>query len=159
MQVIIYNRLDSNNLIYYSQLQSSRSFNGIQLKLRKFQPYTEIGNLKGAGHKVNVTKHCKRYYVTNQTENRITNQQIVKEYRVRWKIEVLFRNLKQLCHLEECQSQRTITQRHYVYVCICALLVLEEQNKRSVYAAKKYFQQKMIGFKINGNRALRLLAA
>ena len=71
--------------------------------------------------KVNVTKHCNRYYVTNMTENRITSQQIVNEYRVRWKIEVLFRNLKQLCHLEECQSKRTITQRHYVYVCMRAL--------------------------------------
>ena len=153
------NWLDNNKLIYYSQLQSNRTFNGIQLKMRKFQPYSEIGNLKGVGHKVSVTKHCKRYYVTNQTENRITSRQIVKEYRDRWKIEVLFRNLKQLCHLEECQSQRTITQKHYVYVCMRALMLLEEQNERSVFAAKKSFQQKMIGFKINGNRALRLLAA
>ena len=73
--------------------------------------------------KVNVTKHCNRYYVTNMTENRITSQQIVNEYRVRWKIEVLFRNLK---------------------------------HQRSVYEAKKYFQQKFIGIKYNGNKALRL---
>ena len=44
----------------------------------------------------NMDKHCKRYYVTNATGKRITSQQIVKEYRDRWKIEVLFRNLKQL---------------------------------------------------------------
>ena len=153
------NWLDNNKLIYYSQLQSNRSFNEKQLKMRKFQPYSEIGNLKGVGHKVSVAKHCKRYYVTNMTENRITSQQIVKEYRVRWKIEVLFRNLKQFCHLEECQSQRIITQMHYVYVCMRALMLLEEQNKRSVYEAKKYFQQKFIGIKINGSKALRLLAA
>ena len=35
----------------------------------------------------------------------------------------------------------------------------EELNKRSVYEAKKYFQQKFIGVKHNGNKALRLLAA
>ena len=93
------------------------------------------------------------------TENRITRQQIVKEYRVRWKIEVLFRNLKQLCHLEECQSKRTITQKHYIYVCMRALTLLEKQNKGSVYEDKKYFQQKFIGIKHNGNRALRLLTA
>lgn len=46
------NWLDNNKLIYYSQLQSNRTFNGIQLKMRKFQPYTEQGTLKGAGHKV-----------------------------------------------------------------------------------------------------------
>ena len=153
------NWLNSNKLIYFSQLASNRSFNGKQLKMRRFQPYTEQGILKGVKHKVNVTKHCKRYYVTNMTDTRITSQQIVKEYRLRWKIEVLFRNLKQLCHLEECQSKRTITQKHYVYACIQALMLLEKQNKRSLYEAKKYFQQKFIGIKCNGNKALRLLAA
>ena len=153
------NWLNNNKLTYYSQLASNRIFSGTQLKMRKFQPYVEQGYLKGVRHKVNVTKHCGRYYVTNSTENSITSQQIVKEYRDRWKIEVLFRNLKQLCHLEECQSYRTTTQKHYVYACMCALMLLEKQNKRSVYEAKKYFQQNLIGIKHNGNRALRLLAA
>lgn len=153
------NWLDNNNLVYFSQLASNRSFNGQQLKMRRFQPYAEQGYLKGVGHKVSVTKHCKRYYVTNATESRITSQQIVKEYRDRWKIEVLFRNLKQLCHLEECQNYKTNAQKHYVYACIRAFLLLEEQNKRSIYEAKKYFQQKFIGIKHNGNKALRLLAA
>ena len=48
---------------------------------------------------------------------------------------------------------------HYVYVCIHALMLVERQNKRSLYEAKKYFQQKFIGIKHNGNKALRLLAA
>lgn len=107
----------------------------------------------------NMDKHCKRYYVTNATGKRITSQQIVKEYRDRWKIEVLFRNLKQLCRLEECQNRKTIAQKHYIYVCLQALMLLERQNQRSLYEAKKYFQQKFIGIKHNGNKALRLLAA
>lgn len=153
------NWLDNNDLIYFSQLASNRSFNGQQLKMRRFQPYAEQGYLKGVGHKVGVTKHCKRYYVTNSTENRITSQQIVKQYRDRWKIEVLFRNLKQLCHLEECQNYKTIAQKHYVYACIRAFMLLEQQNKRSLYEDKKYFQQKYIRLKHNGNTALRLLNA
>ena len=137
------NWLNNNNLIYYSQLASNRSFNGQQLKMRKFQPYSEQGTLKGVGHKVSVTKHCKRYYVTNSTENRITSQQIVKQYRDRWKIEVLFRNLKQLCHLQECQSRRTVTQKHYVYACFRAFLLLEGKNKRSLYEAKNIFNKNL----------------
>ena len=70
------NWLDDNKLRYYSQLQSNRSFNGKQLKMRKFQPYSEIGNLKGVRHKVNVTKHCKRYYVTNRTESNYSAERI-----------------------------------------------------------------------------------
>ena len=38
-------------------------------------------------------------------------------------------------------------------------MLLEKQNKRSLYEAKKYFQQKFIGVKNNGNKALKLLAA
>ena len=76
---------------------------------------------------------------------------------------MLFRNLKQLCHeynnFGECQNRKTIAQKHYVYACIHALMLLERQNKRSLYEAKKYFQQKFIGIKHNGNKALRLLAA
>ena len=153
------NWLDNNNLAYYSQLASNRSFNGQQLKMHRFQPCSEEGYLKGVGHRVSVAKHCKRYYVTNATGKCVTRQQIVKEYRDRWKIEVLFRNLKQLCHLEECQNRKTIAQKHYVYACIQALMLLERQKKRSLYEAKKYFQQKFIGIKRNGNKALRLLAA
>ena len=72
---------------------------------------------------------------------------------------MLFRNLKQLCHLEESQNYRTIAQKHYIYVCLQALMLLERQNQRSLYEAKKYFQQKFIGIKHNGYKALRLFAA
>ena len=155
------NWLNNNGLRYYSQLASNRSFNGQQLKMHRFQPYAESGYLKGVGHRVSVAKYCKRYYVTDATEKSITRQQIVKEYRDRWKIEVLFRNLKQLCHeynnFGECQNYRTIAQKHYIYVCLQALMLHERQNKRSLYEAKKYFQQKFIGIKHNGYKALRLL--
>ena len=45
------------------------------------------------------------------------------------------------------------------YACIHALMLLERQNKRGLYEAKKYFQSKFIGVKHNGNKVLRLLAA
>ena len=41
------NWLDNNNLTYYSQLASNRSFNGQQLKMHRFRPCTEEGYLKG----------------------------------------------------------------------------------------------------------------
>ena len=47
----------------------------------------------------------------------------------------------------------------YVYACIRVLTLVKKQNKRSLDEAKKYFQQKFIGIKHNGNKALRLLAA
>ena len=139
------NKLHSFGWIYFTQLASNRSFNGKQLKMRRFQPYTEEGNLKGVGHKVNITKYCKRYYVTNETGKHITSKYIVNHYRVRWGIEVLFRVLKQLCHLQDCQSQRTKAQKHYVFMCFKAFIILQDQNEKSLYQAKKSFQQKYLG--------------
>lgn len=153
------NKIQSFNWVYYTQAPSNRVFNGKQLKMRRFQPYAQEGYFRGVGHKVNITKYCKRYYATNATGNGITSKFIVKHYRVRWAIEVLFRALKQLCHLEDCQSKNTRTQRHYVYMCIQTFMVLQAQNAKSVYEAKKVFQQKYLRLKINGNRALRQLAA
>lgn len=155
----ILNKLHSFDWVYYTQIASNRVFNGQQLKMRRFQPYSEEGNLKGVGHKVNITKYCKRYYATNATGKHITSKFIVKHYRVRWDIEVLFRSLKQLCHLQDCQSKRTNTQRHYVYMCIKAFMSLQNLKQKSVYQAKKYFQQKNLKIKINGNKALRLMTA
>ncbi len=112
------NRLNSFNWIYFTQIASNRVFDGKQLKMRRFQPYSQEGYLKGVGHKVSITKYCKRYYATNATGNRITSKFIVNHYRLRWGIEVLFRDLKQLCHLQNCQSKRTQAQRHLFYLTV-----------------------------------------
>lgn len=153
------NKLQSFNWTYFTQIACNRVFNGKQLKMRRFQPYSEEGFLKGVGHRVSITKYCKRYYATNATGKGITSQYIVKHYRVRWAIEVLFRSLKQLCHLQDCQSKSTKAQRHYIYVCIEAFMRLQDQKEKSVYEAKRVFQQKYLHLKINGNKALRQLAA
>ena len=149
------NKLHSSNWIYFTQLASNRSFNGCQLKMHRFQPYKEEGNLKGVGHRVSITKYCKRHYATNATGKSITSKYIVNHYRVRWSIEVLFRDLKQLCHLQDCQGKKIQAQKHYVYMCIRALITLQDQNKKSFFQAKKHFQQKYLKIKINGNKALR----
>ena len=83
----------------------------------------------------------------------------MNHYRVRWSIEVLFRNLKQLCHLQDCQGKKILAQKHYVYMCIRAFITLQDQNEKSLYQAKKTFQQKYLRIKINGNKALRQVAA
>jgi len=38
-------------------------------------------------------------------------------------------------------------------------MVLQNQEKNTVYEAKVYFQQKFMGRKINGDKALRLMTA
>lgn len=153
------NLLDNNGIIYYCQLPRNRVFNNEQLKKQKFQLLPKEGKLKGVGHTVSVIKHCKRYYVTNATGKKVSRQQILKNYKVRWDIEELFRALKQLCHIKECKSRTLKAQRKYVMLCLNAFMVLQNQEKNTVYEAKVYFQQKFMGRKINGDKALRLMTA
>lgn len=153
------NTLHKNGIIYYTQLPSNRVFNKEQLKKRKFDLQPEIGKIRGVGHDVSVVKHCKRYYATNATRNKVSRQQILKNYKVRWSVEELFRALKQLCHIKECKSRTLKAQKKYIMICLNAFIVLQNQQKGSVYEAKLYFQQKFMGRKINGNKALKLLTA
>lgn len=171
MYVCFDSKYPSNNMLnilnnfkwtYYTQLPSNRLFNDVQLKNRKFQLLPEKGELKGVGHKVNVVKHCKRYYVTNAkitTGNTVSRQQILSNYGTRWSIEEFFRALKQLCHLKECKSRPISLQRRYIMLTFRAFMLLQDQKQSSIYEAKIYFQRKFLGKKINGNKALRLIAA
>jgi len=77
--------LHSFGRVYFTQLASNRSFDGQQLKMRRFQPYSQEDFLKGVG----IAKYCKRYYATNSTGKSITTKYIVNHYRLRWGIEVL----------------------------------------------------------------------
>ena len=156
---VLLNTIHQYGWEYYCQLASNRIFDGKQLKSRRFQPYAEEGRLKGVGHRVRISKYRKRYYVTNATGKLLSTQQIVTEYRVRWKIEELFRALKQVCHIEDCRSRRLSAQRRYITLSIQAFLLLQKENQGTVYVAKKVFQQKQLRLKINADKALRRLAA
>jgi hypothetical protein len=153
------NYLDANQCVYYCQLPCNRSFNGQQLKDTRFQPLPQEGFLKGVGHKVSVTKHCKKYFATNATGKGVTRQQIVNHYRVRWGIEDLFRALKQVTHFQECKSRSFQAQRRYILMCLKAFLLLQQQNASTIYQAKTQFQQKYFNLKVKADKALRKLAA
>ena len=155
----ILNLIDSYGWTYYTQLPCNRNFKSQQLKTRRFKPYSEIGYLKEVGHRVCVAKHKKRYYATNSTENRVTREQIVKRYRYRWVIEVLFRELKQCCHLQDCQSLKASIQKKYIAMCLKAHLQLQEFNQKSIYQAKLHFLTNHLRLKVNADRLLNGFAA
>lgn len=152
------NVINDLNWIYYTQLPQNRVFNTEQLKKQEFHLEVKAGKLKKVGHMVSVIKHCRRYYATNAGKN-VSRQQILRSYKTRWGIEDFFRSLKQLCHIKECKSRTIKQQRRYILMSIQAFMVLQAQNRNTIYEAKVYFQQKFMGKRINGNKALRYLAA
>ena len=152
------NKINDFNWIYYTQLPQNRVFNREQLKKQEFHLQPKKGSLKGVVHKVSVIKHCRRFYATNAGNN-VSRQQILRNYKTRWGIEDFFRSLKQLCHIKECKSRTIEQQRRYFMLSMQAFMLLQSMNKNTIYEAKLYFQQKFMGRRINGNKALKLLAA
>ena len=150
----VLNFVDSVGWKYFSQLPCSRLFRGNQLKNQRFQPQPYKGKLRGVGHEVSVSKHCKRFYVTNMTECNVSRQKMVSEYRQRWCIEVFFRDLKQSCHLEEYQGLKTLSQRRFIYYCFKAYSVLQDLNQKSIFQAKMHFWCNHLGLKLSFDKAL-----
>jgi len=153
------NRINDFKWTYYTQLPRNRVFGGEQLSKQEFHLQVKTGKLNGVAHIVSVIKHCGRFYATNATGNNVSRQQILKSYRPRWAIEEYFRVLKQLCHLKECKSRKIKQQRRYILVVMRAYMLLSHMGKSTIYEAKLHFQQKFMGRKINGDKALRLLTA
>ena len=152
------NRINDFGWIYYTQLPQNRVFNREQLKKQEFHLQSMKGRLKNVVHEVSVIKHCHRFYATNEGNN-VSRQQILRNYKTRWGIEDFFRSLKQLCHIKECKSRKIEQQRRYFMLSMQAFMLLQSMNKNTIYEAKLHFQQKFMGRKINGDKALRLLAA
>ena len=64
-----------------------------------------------------------------------------------------------LCHIKECKSRKIVQQRRYFFLSMKAFMLLQSMNKNTIYEAKLDFQQKFMGRKINGDKALRMLIA
>ena len=152
------NRINDFGWIYYTQLPQNRVFNREQLKKQEFHLQVKEGRVKGVVHEVSVVKHCRRFYASNAGKN-VSRQQILKNYKTRWGIEDFFRSLKQLCHIKECKSRKIEQQRRYFFLSMKAFMLLQSMNKNTIYEAKLDFQQKFMGRKINGDKALKLLIA
>lgn len=108
--------LTRHNQIFYSQLPKGRLFNNQALKtVNNGRPYwQETGVIKG-GIKVQVVRNRKKYYATN--ENSVTREEQLKRYKLRWRIEEIFRFVKQELGFERCHSQSLRGQNTHFGVC------------------------------------------
>lgn len=85
-----------------------------------------------------VIRYDDKFFVTNNLL--VSNQRVIQSYRLRWKIEEIFRFLKSELHLEECQARSiTAQQTHLVSCMIAYLLVQKEQQNlpdKTIYQIK-----------------------
>lgn len=130
------NLLYSFNWKYLTLCRSNKIFEKQQVQKYKFYGGKSLyGKARGIYHRVQITKHCGRYIMTN-LEKPIKSHSGWIIYQMRWFIETIFQNLKSHLHLEKCSSRSLIAQTNHVQACMDAYLYLKEHYPgRSIEAA------------------------
>jgi len=127
--------LEKRGKIYYCPLKKNRKVDDGSKNEKGEKSYEQVGNLQWAkeeeihGKKVKIHKFPKEHKVqlfrvavsTNRTEFIITNDETQKntddtrhECAIRWKIEQLHREGKQLTGIEKCQCRTARIQRNHI---------------------------------------------
>ena len=101
---------------FYSQLPKGRLFNKKPLRdHQKGRPYwLEVGVIKGS-IRVQIVRNRRKYYVTNAIG--ITRKEQLSTYKIRWKIEEVFRFVKQELGFERCHVQSLRGQNNHFGTC------------------------------------------
>ena len=125
--------------VFYSQLPKRRLLNNHALyTFYQGRPYwQETGVIKG-GVKVQVVKNRRKYYVTNAIG--ISRKEQLQTYKLRWKIEEIFRFVKKELGFEKCQSNSLQGQNTHFGVCFYLYAQLQdiaEKNQMTDYCIKQ----------------------
>jgi len=131
--------LISHKQRFYAQLPKNRLFKHQQLHtLNNGRPYwSEVGVIRG-GILVQVVRNRKKYYLTNNLG--IKREQQLRTYKLRWKIEEVFRFVKSELGLERCQSRSLRGQSNHIGTCFFLYAVLQDiavKTQMTVYALKE----------------------
>lgn len=123
---------------FYSQLPKGRLFNGKALRTNnKGRPYwQETGVIKGS-IRVQIVRNRRKYYVTDEIG--ITRKEQLATYKIRWKIEEVFRFVKQELGFERCHSQSLRGQNNHFGTCFYVygkLQDIAEKTQMTDYAIK-----------------------
>lgn len=130
--------LINHRQIFHSQLPKNRKLDHKTLKeINDGRPYwVETGVIKGS-IKVQVVRNRRKYYVTNAIG--IKREDQLKTYKIRWKIENVFRFVKSQLGFEQCQSQSLTGQNNHFGTCFFLYATLQdiaEKNQMTDYCIK-----------------------
>jgi len=74
-----------------------------------------------------ILRYENKFFATNNLL--VSSERILHSYRLRWKIEEIFRFLKSELHLEECQARSVTAQQTHLVSCILAYLLLQKEHQ------------------------------
>ena len=102
---------------------------GVEIKLQEVPFHVQLFKLVAPDGDID-------WVITNCPE-KISADRVQKENTVRWDIETMHRELKQLTGLEKCQARKTRSQRNHISYCYQAWFALKRKAKETgetVYA-------------------------
>ena len=103
--------------------------NGISVKLKELPFRLQLFKVVAPNGDID-------WVVTNQPDT-ITSEVVQQENDIRWKIEEMHRELKQLTGIEKCQARKARVQRNHISYCYSAWFSLKQKArelKTNVYA-------------------------
>lgn len=102
---------------YASQVAKSRLLDGVAVKhIENGRPYWEkVGSLRG-NIRVKVIKVRRKYFICSRLGD--ARKKILSAYRLRWRIEEVFRFTKSELGMERCQSTNLQTQINHIGSCL-----------------------------------------
>ncbi|OGI04548.1 MAG: hypothetical protein A2Y25_10100 [Candidatus Melainabacteria bacterium GWF2_37_15] len=122
----IVKRLTDYGWAFVFRWKCNRKLSNQQIKLRIPRGYgSSIGKLKNRT-KVKIFRRKKRYYETNRMLFEMKD--IVRLYKIRWKIEETFRVLKSLIGIHRCQQHSIKAQEIFLWMCMVTFSCLERMS-------------------------------
>jgi Transposase DDE domain len=109
-------------------------------------------NLNVRIFKVTVSTNRTDFVLTNDLSNHST-QMITSKQKIRWKIECLHRELKQLTGIAKCQCRKALSQRTHIF---CAMLVWNKIKEMAYQTCSTAYQIKNQPFKIYLTQQLKM---
>lgn len=104
---------------------------GVQIKLQEVPFHVQLFKLVAPDGNID-------WVITNCPE-KIATDLVQKENKVRWHIETMHRELKQLTGIEKCQARKARSQRNHISYCYQAWFALKRKAKETgetVYAIR-----------------------
>ena len=130
LMLFIHHHIPLTNLEWSDEEQQT----GIAIHLNKVRT-----NFHVQCFRITVSNHRTDYVVTNDLSQKDTHA-VQKAYGLRWMIETLHRELKNITGIEKCQCRRQRNQRNHI---ACAFLVwtrlkqIGHQTKQTIYQLKQ----------------------
>ena len=121
--------LNDHDIKFYSQLARNRIFESKQLRYQRSGGYwTKVGLIKGK-IQVQIVRNRKKYFVTNDLN--VSRKEQLDTYKIRWKIEEIFRYVKQNLGFEKCEARDEKIQHNHFGSCFTLFAILQNISERT----------------------------